>query len=107
MVNWDEADSGYVQRDVVVQSTSDGPLWLELEQMSSAEVQGQRSPAMSRLCISVSTDDPCPAPTTINEGTSKSSSDAPFTARFAECPRTTTARPRSPSNCTLVRSRSP
>ncbi len=64
LVTWDTADSGYVERELQVQSGTDGPHWVDLWQTGSGDARGRRAggaASMSRLCISVSTDDPCPA----------------------------------------------
>ncbi len=64
LVTWETADSGYVERELQVQSGTDGPHWLDLWQMprGGEGARGFRDPvSRSRLCISVSTDDPCPA----------------------------------------------
>ena len=64
LVTWETADSGYVERELQVQSGADGPHWLDLWQMprGGEGARGFRDPvSRSRLCISVSTDDPCPA----------------------------------------------
>ena len=64
LVTWETANSGYVERELQVQSGTDGPHWLDLWQMprGGEGARGFRDPvSRSRLCISVSTDDPCPA----------------------------------------------
>ena len=64
LVTWDTADSGYVERELQVQSGTDGPHWVDLWQTGSGDARGRRAGgavSRSRLCISVSTDDPCPA----------------------------------------------
>ena len=64
LVTWDTADSGYVERKLQVRSGTDGPHWLDVRQTGSGDARGRRAGgggSRSRLCISVSTDDPCPA----------------------------------------------
>ena len=64
LVTWETADSGYVERELQVQSGTDGPHWVDLWQTGSGDARGRRAGgavSRSRLCISVSTDDPCPA----------------------------------------------